>query len=83
VIAMTRRLAFVFAILSLGIQPGSASLDTAGPVVAPLHTLVGLIDQDSTRMVDEFGGQPIQFLKKRRAPRSLRPPHGLEKWLEP
>ena len=80
---MIRRFAFVFAILALGIQPGSASLDTTSPVIAPLHTLVGLVDQDSTRMADGFGGQPIQLLKKKRVPRSLRPPHGLERWLEP
>ncbi len=78
---MTRRLAFVFAILALGVQPGSANLDTATPVVAPLHTLVGLIDQESTRMVDEFDGQPIQLLKKKRAPRSLRP--GPQRWVDP
>jgi len=80
---MTRRLAFVFAILAVGIQPGSASLDTTSPVVAPLHTLVGLTEQGATRMVDEFDGQPIQPLKKKRASRSLRPRPDLERWLDP
>jgi hypothetical protein len=84
---MTCRLAFVLAILAVGVQPGSASLDTATPAFAPLNSPARLLAQDDTRIADTVDRQPVQHpiqhpKKKKRAPRPSRPT-GQEKWLNP
>jgi hypothetical protein len=81
VIVMTRRLAFVFVILAAGVQPGGASLDTSSPTIPPLHSLVGLTDQDATRMMDMLDAQPVEPPTRKRAPR--RPRLGPDGWQEP
>ncbi len=73
----------MFAILAAGVQPGGASLDTSSPTITPMHSLVGLTDQESTRMMDMLNAQPIQPSTRKRAPRSPRRGLGPDGWQDP